>query len=255
MLGWFENGVFGINWKTPCSFGLCLFVMEDCYPYMELCEFRKRTHQNFSNWCCRHVYYFQNLSVFFCRKMTYLVLKIVILWFNKIFVGLYMGFLKNPATRQPKSWSPFPFLCLYVLLKASHHHIMLHGQESCHPFSIFYVFMNFYRPFSLFCLYCLWLIKLVFQSIERKGFAQKKSSWHGLKLCATGQIGYALVPMIARGAMLGPDQPVIIHMLDIEPAAEALNGVKMELIDAAFPLLKGTIDFKFVCRILAFIIS
>lgn len=45
--------------------------------------------------------------------------------------------------------------------------------------------------------------------------------------------------MIARGAMLGLDQPVIIHMLDIEPAAESLKGVKMELIDAAFPLLKG----------------
>lgn len=55
----------------------------------------------------------------------------------------------------------------------------------------------------------------------------------------TGQIGYAIVPMIARGVMLGPDQPVILHMLDIEPAAESLNGVKMELIDAAFPLLKG----------------
>lgn len=52
-----------------------------------------------------------------------------------------------------------------------------------------------------------------------------------------GQIGYALVPMIARGIMLGPDQPVILHMLDIQP--EALNGIKMELIDAAFPLLKG----------------
>lgn len=50
--------------------------------------------------------------------------------------------------------------------------------------------------------------------------------------------------MIARGAMLGPDQPVIIHMLDIEPAAEALNGVKMELIDAAFPLLKGKFIHK-----------
>lgn len=55
-----------------------------------------------------------------------------------------------------------------------------------------------------------------------------------------GQIGYALVPMIARGIMLGPDQPIILHMLDIEPAAEALKGVKMELIDAAFPLLKGS---------------
>eukprot|EP00252_Welwitschia_mirabilis_P021814 TRINITY_DN570_c0_g1_i1.p1 TRINITY_DN570_c0_g1~~TRINITY_DN570_c0_g1_i1.p1 ORF type:complete len:353 (-),score=66.78 TRINITY_DN570_c0_g1_i1:319-1377(-) len=58
---------------------------------------------------------------------------------------------------------------------------------------------------------------------------------------AAGQIGYALVPMIARGIMLGPDQPVILHMLDISPAAEALNGVKMELIDAAFPLLKGVV--------------
>lgn len=59
----------------------------------------------------------------------------------------------------------------------------------------------------------------------------------------TGQIGYALVPMIARGVMLGTDQPVILHMLDIPPAVEALNGVKMELIDAAFPLLKGNIPF------------
>ncbi|KAF1877327.1 hypothetical protein Lal_00012100 [Lupinus albus] len=55
----------------------------------------------------------------------------------------------------------------------------------------------------------------------------------------TGQIGYALVPMIARGVMLGPNQPVILHMLDIEPAADSLKGVKMELIDAAFPLLRG----------------
>ncbi|KAI0520651.1 hypothetical protein KFK09_008129 [Dendrobium nobile] len=58
---------------------------------------------------------------------------------------------------------------------------------------------------------------------------------------AAGQIGYALVPMIARGVMLGPDQPVRLHLLDIPPAAEALNGVKMELIDAAFPLLKGVV--------------
>ncbi|KAB2009527.1 hypothetical protein ES319_D10G172500v1 [Gossypium barbadense] len=58
---------------------------------------------------------------------------------------------------------------------------------------------------------------------------------------AAGQIGYALVPMIARGVMLGADQPVILHMLDIPPAAEALNGVKMELVDAAFPLLKGCV--------------
>ncbi|XP_022759489.1 malate dehydrogenase, cytoplasmic-like isoform X1 [Durio zibethinus] len=68
---------------------------------------------------------------------------------------------------------------------------------------------------------------------------------------AAGQIGYALVPMIARGVMLGPDQPVILHMLDIEPAAMALNGVKMELIDAAFPLLRGvvaTTDVAEACK-------
>jgi malate dehydrogenase len=45
--------------------------------------------------------------------------------------------------------------------------------------------------------------------------------------------------MVARGAMLGPDQPVILHMLDIEPAAQALKGVRMELLDAAYPLLAG----------------
>uniref|UniRef100_A0A7N1A3Q3 Malate dehydrogenase n=1 Tax=Kalanchoe fedtschenkoi TaxID=63787 RepID=A0A7N1A3Q3_KALFE len=68
---------------------------------------------------------------------------------------------------------------------------------------------------------------------------------------AAGQIGYALVPMIARGIMLGQDQPVILHLLDIEPAAEALNGVKMELIDSAFPLLKGilaTTDVAEACE-------
>ena len=39
--------------------------------------------------------------------------------------------------------------------------------------------------------------------------------------------------------MLGPDQPVILHLLDIEQAAESLNGISMELTDATFPLLKG----------------
>ena len=47
--------------------------------------------------------------------------------------------------------------------------------------------------------------------------------------------------MISRGILLGPDQPVILHLLDIPPAAESLKGVRMELIDAAFPLLHGTV--------------
>ena len=58
-------------------------------------------------------------------------------------------------------------------------------------------------------------------------------------LPGAGQIGYALAPQVARGAMLGPDQPVILHLLDIPPAAQSLEGVKMELIDAALPLLQG----------------
>ena len=56
---------------------------------------------------------------------------------------------------------------------------------------------------------------------------------------AAGQIGYAIVAMAANGDMLGQDQPVILHLLDIEPAKQALQGVKMELMDAAYPLLVG----------------
>lgn len=58
---------------------------------------------------------------------------------------------------------------------------------------------------------------------------------------AAGQIGYALLFRIASGAMLGPDQPVILHLLEITPALGALEGVVMELNDCAFPLLKGVV--------------
>ena len=54
---------------------------------------------------------------------------------------------------------------------------------------------------------------------------------------AAGQIGYALLFRIASGQMFGPNQPVIIHMIEIEPALPALEGVAMELDDCAFPLL------------------
>ena len=56
---------------------------------------------------------------------------------------------------------------------------------------------------------------------------------------AAGQIGYSLVFRIASGAMLGPDQPVILQLLEIPPAMGALDGVAMELDDCAFPLLVG----------------
>src|SRR5437667_123712 len=58
---------------------------------------------------------------------------------------------------------------------------------------------------------------------------------------AAGQLGYALVFRIASGAMFGPDQPLILHLVEIEPALPALQGVVMELDDCAFPLLKGIV--------------
>ena len=56
---------------------------------------------------------------------------------------------------------------------------------------------------------------------------------------AAGQIGYSLLFRIASGQMLGPDQPVVLRLLEIEPAMGALEGVVMELDDCAFPLLAG----------------
>src|SRR5437870_12119639 len=56
---------------------------------------------------------------------------------------------------------------------------------------------------------------------------------------AAGQIGYALVHRIASGQLLGPDQPVVLRLLEIEPALPALEGVVMELEDGAHPLLQG----------------
>ena len=58
---------------------------------------------------------------------------------------------------------------------------------------------------------------------------------------AAGQIGYSLLFRIASGAMFGPNQPVILHLVEIEPALPALQGVVMELDDCAFPLLKGVV--------------
>jgi len=58
---------------------------------------------------------------------------------------------------------------------------------------------------------------------------------------AAGQIGYSLLFRIASGSMFGPNQPVILHLIEIEPALKALQGVVMELDDCAFPLLKGIV--------------
>src|ERR1700741_4921515 len=58
---------------------------------------------------------------------------------------------------------------------------------------------------------------------------------------AAGQIGYALLFRIAPGQMFGPDQPVILHLIEIPSALGALDGVVMELHDCAFPLLKSVV--------------
>ena len=55
---------------------------------------------------------------------------------------------------------------------------------------------------------------------------------------AAGQIGYSLLFRIVSGALFGPDQPVELHLIEIEPGMKALGGVVMELDDCAFPLLK-----------------
>lgn len=58
---------------------------------------------------------------------------------------------------------------------------------------------------------------------------------------AAGNIGYALLYRIANGDLFGPEQPVILHLLEITPAMKALEGVVMELDDCAFPLLAGVV--------------
>ena len=81
-------------------------------------------------------------------------------------------------------------------------------------------------------VYCAWLTAQLFMSNTPIRVAVTG---------AVGQIGYSLLFRIASGAMFGPNQPVILHLLEIEPALPALNGVVMELDDCAFPLLKGIV--------------
>src|SRR5438045_3135293 len=59
---------------------------------------------------------------------------------------------------------------------------------------------------------------------------------------AAGQIGYSLLYRVASGDLLGPDQPMILQLLEITPALGALQGVVMELDDCAFPLVHGVVQ-------------
>lgn len=76
-------------------------------------------------------------------------------------------------------------------------------------------------------------------------FLKPRSSWKPpVRVAVTGangNIGYATVFRIANGEMLGPDQPVIIHLVDLPNFRQGLKGVSMELNDCAFPLLQGVV--------------
>ena len=68
---------------------------------------------------------------------------------------------------------------------------------------------------------------------------------------AAGQIGYAMLFRLAEGDFLGSDQPVILHLLEVPAAMDAVRGVQMELEDCAFPLLHEivvTTDADPCCR-------
>ncbi|XP_026685567.1 malate dehydrogenase, cytoplasmic-like isoform X1 [Diaphorina citri] len=56
---------------------------------------------------------------------------------------------------------------------------------------------------------------------------------------AAGQIAYSLIYQIAKGDVFGPNQPVILHLLDITPMMGVLQGVVMEISDCALPLVRG----------------
>src|SRR5713101_7551797 len=71
--------------------------------------------------------------------------------------------------------------------------------------------------------------------------APAKAPVHIAVTGAAGQIGYSLLFRIAAGDLLGPNQPIILQLLEIEPAMKALEGVAMELDDCAFPLLHDTL--------------
>lgn len=59
---------------------------------------------------------------------------------------------------------------------------------------------------------------------------------------AAGQIAYNLIPLLCGGEVLGRDQPIILHMLDVEEAKPMLAAVEMELVDGAYPLLRGVVS-------------
>jgi malate dehydrogenase len=75
---------------------------------------------------------------------------------------------------------------------------------------------------------------------ELSGFAVK-TPIHIAVTGAAGRIGYSLLPRIVSGDLFGPDQPVVLRLIEVPPALKSLDGVLMELLDCAFPLLESAI--------------
>ena len=88
---------------------------------------------------------------------------------------------------------------------------------------------------------------MLLRSVTRRliSFAKPSSEWKKpVRVALTGangNIGYAMAFRIANGEMLGPDQPVILHLLDLPQAQQGLIGLNMELSDCAFPLLQSVV--------------
>lgn len=80
---------------------------------------------------------------------------------------------------------------------------------------------------------------LRFEGYKGVGHVIKKPPVRVAVTGAGGQIGYSLIPRIASGEMLGPDQPVILHLIDLPAGMNAVKGLAYELEDCAFPLLRG----------------
>jgi malate dehydrogenase len=76
---------------------------------------------------------------------------------------------------------------------------------------------------------------------QQQNYKMSKSPIRVLISGAAGQIGYALIPLVAGGQVFGLDQPVILHLLDIEPMKQVLQGVVMEVDDGAYPLVHGVV--------------
>jgi len=77
---------------------------------------------------------------------------------------------------------------------------------------------------------------------SRKKMAQNyKEPIHVAISGAAGQIGYSLIPLVCSGLVFGFDRPIVLHLLEIEQVLKALNGIHMEIVDCAYPLVRGVI--------------